>query len=110
MRDLADSEVDFGATTSTFDADLLQNLVARTASDPEAVAAPSALALTLPLEPIVPGLVDTPLPVPVARPRVSLGGRIFALTLLALVVVSQPWWWNVGEVQPHAATTTTQHR
>ena len=40
MRDLADSEVDFGATTSTFDADLLQNLVARTASDPEAIAPP----------------------------------------------------------------------
>jgi hypothetical protein len=30
--------------------------------------------------------------------------RVLATALLAVVVASQPWWWNVGEVRPHAVT------
>jgi hypothetical protein len=28
--------------------------------------------------------------------------RLFALGLLALVVGSQPWWWNIGDLRGHA--------
>jgi hypothetical protein len=29
--------------------------------------------------------------------------RLFALGLLALVVASQPWWWNIGDMRAHPA-------
>lgn len=42
-----------------------------------------------------------------ARPRRRRVWRhVFKLALLALVVVCQPWWWNVGDLTAHHAPVT----
>ncbi len=42
-----------------------------------------------------------------AKPRRRRVWRhVFKLALLALVVVSQPWWWNIGDLTAHHAPAT----
>ena len=43
----------------------------------------------------------------VAKRRRSVWRHVVKLALLALVVVCQPWWWNVGDLHAHAVTTST---
>lgn len=41
-----------------------------------------------------------------ARPRRRVWRHVLKLALLALVVVCQPWWWNVGDLTAHHAPAT----
>jgi hypothetical protein len=34
----------------------------------------------------------------VAKPRRRIRRQVFRLVLLALVVLCQPWWWNIGDL------------
>jgi hypothetical protein len=34
--------------------------------------------------------------------RTFLVRRLATLALLSLVVFCQPWWWDVGDLRPHA--------
>jgi hypothetical protein len=66
-----------------------------------------------PPPPPLPVVVESAPPRPAPRLRASaqpgtdltlagfLQRRFLALTLLALTVMSQPWWWNLGDVRPH---------
>ncbi len=45
----------------------------------------------------------------VAKPRRRVWRHVFKLALLALVVLCQPWWWNIGDLssrRPPPPTTT----
>ena len=42
-----------------------------------------------------------------ARPRRRVWRQVIKLALLALVVVCQPWWWNVGDLSAHATPPAT---
>lgn len=43
----------------------------------------------------------------IARPRRKAWRQVLKLALLALVVLCQPWWWNVGDLGAHHAAVTT---
>lgn len=43
----------------------------------------------------------------VARPRRRVWRHVFKLALLALVVLCQPWWWNIGDLSSRPMPTTT---
>jgi hypothetical protein len=38
---------------------------------------------------------------PATKPRRRVWRHVVKLALLALVVVCQPWWWNVGDLNAH---------
>jgi len=42
-----------------------------------------------------------------AKPRRRVWRQVIKLTLLALVMVCQPWWWNVGDLTAHATPPAT---
>jgi hypothetical protein len=65
--------------------------------------------------PLAPPAVERPAPAPavvrshrrlttraLVKPRLRVWRHVIKLGLLALVVVCQPWWWNVGDL--HART------
>jgi hypothetical protein len=71
--------------------------------------------------PLPPPAVERPAPAPavvrshrrlttraLAEPRRRVWRQVIKLALLALVVVCQPWWWNIGDLhaRPTARTTT----
>jgi hypothetical protein len=41
-----------------------------------------------------------------AKPRRRVWRHVVKLALLALVVLCQPWWWNVGDLSAHHALVT----
>jgi hypothetical protein len=43
----------------------------------------------------------------IATPRRRVWRHVVKLALLALVVLCQPWWWNVGDLTAHHASVTT---
>jgi hypothetical protein len=42
----------------------------------------------------------------VAKPRRRVWGKVIKLALLALVVLCQPWWWNVGDLNARPTPPT----
>jgi hypothetical protein len=42
----------------------------------------------------------------VAKPRRRVWRQVIKLALLALVVVCQPWWWNVGDLNARPTPPT----
>lgn len=43
----------------------------------------------------------------IAKPRRRVWRHVVKLALLALVVLCQPWWWNVGDLTAHRPAVTT---
>jgi hypothetical protein len=71
---------------------------------------------------LAPAVVVTPTPMPASRrrrrvvvaPPVSLRtwlrSRLTRLALLGIVVLCQPWWWDVGDLRPLSPAIAAAHR
>jgi hypothetical protein len=120
---MAGDEDDLLAETAALSVVTLRDLVARTAmpSQPESQPAqsPQDLSSCAPPPPSprktpahpVPAVAQRRRSVSVRQARTGEGSRwvakrrLLALALLMLAVVSQPWWWNIGDVRAHTGST-----
>jgi hypothetical protein len=83
---------------------------------------PPAVVVDAPAPPPAPAPLERPAPAPavvrshrrlttraLGTPRRRVWRHVIKLALLALVVVCQPWWWNVGDLnaRPTPPKTTT---